>query len=58
MESFLTDRQTLHLLGERTVLLKDGPWGRAGDEVASVAVLARAVVDTPGRVPTAASPDA
>ncbi|MFD8482407.1 CU044_5270 family protein [Kitasatospora sp. NPDC059673] len=46
---WIFDKQSLRLLGERTVLLKDGPWGRAGDEVASVAILARDVVDAPGQ---------
>ncbi|MCU7820564.1 hypothetical protein [Kitasatospora sp. DSM 101779] len=44
------DRTSLRLLGERTVLVEHGPWGRAGDEVSSIAVVARGVVDAPGRV--------
>ncbi|GJF32159.1 hypothetical protein KNE206_48590 [Kitasatospora sp. NE20-6] len=48
---WIFDRQTLRLLGERTVLLVDGPWGAAGDEVTSVAVVARGITDAPGRIP-------
>ncbi|WP_344623893.1 CU044_5270 family protein [Kitasatospora arboriphila] len=52
---WIFDKQTLRLLGERTVLLKDGPWGKAGDEVTSVAVVARGLADAPGRAPTTKS---
>ncbi|MFF2351647.1 CU044_5270 family protein [Kitasatospora sp. NPDC058115] len=45
---WIFDRTTLGLLGTRTVLVKDGPWGRSGDEVESTAVLARGIVDVPG----------
>ncbi|WP_431676709.1 CU044_5270 family protein [Kitasatospora sp. KL5] len=50
---WIFDPGTLRLLGERTVLLQDGPWGRAGDEVSSIAVVTRGIVDAPGQVPTA-----
>ncbi|WP_405014956.1 CU044_5270 family protein [Kitasatospora sp. NBC_01539] len=52
---WIFDRQTLRLLGERTVLLADGPWGAAGDEVTSVAVVARGITDAPGQTPAEGS---
>ncbi|MET9698973.1 CU044_5270 family protein [Streptomyces sp. NPDC006529] len=42
---------TTRLLGERTVLLKDGPWGKTGTPVTSVAIAARGIADEPGQVP-------
>lgn len=37
--------------GERTVLLEDGAWGKAGDTVTSVAVIGRGVADRAGQPP-------
>ncbi|MER5351623.1 CU044_5270 family protein [Kitasatospora sp. NPDC002551] len=45
---WIFDRATLRLLGTRTVLLQDGPWGRTGEDVASTAVLAQGIVGAPG----------
>ncbi|MFC8722582.1 CU044_5270 family protein [Kitasatospora sp. NPDC057198] len=50
-DEWIFDSQTLHLLGERTVLLKDGPWGKAGDEVTSIAIVARGIADASGEAP-------
>ncbi|MFF0392226.1 CU044_5270 family protein [Kitasatospora sp. NPDC004615] len=52
---WIFDKQSLRLLGERTILLKDGPWGKAGDEVTSIAIVARGVADDPGQTPTTES---
>ncbi|MFD9126272.1 CU044_5270 family protein [Kitasatospora sp. NPDC059571] len=54
-DEWIFDQQSLRLLGERTVLLKDGPWGKAGDEVTSIAVVARGIVDAPGQTPSTKS---
>ncbi|MGW3061557.1 CU044_5270 family protein [Streptomyces goshikiensis] len=48
---WIFDTRSLRLLGERTVLLKDGPWGKAGTPVTSVAIVTRGVVDRAGQVP-------
>ncbi|MEU8464731.1 CU044_5270 family protein [Streptomyces sp. NPDC029003] len=48
---WIFDTQSMRLLGERTVLLKDGPWGTAGTPVTSVAIVTRGVVDGAGQVP-------
>ncbi|MFB6892188.1 CU044_5270 family protein [Kitasatospora sp. NPDC056327] len=45
---WIFDRATLRLLGTRTVLVQDGPWGRSGDDVESTAVIARGIVGAPG----------
>ncbi|GAA1412021.1 hypothetical protein GCM10009639_64000 [Kitasatospora putterlickiae] len=45
---WIFDRTTLTLLGTRTVLTDDSPWGRSGEEVESTAVLARGIVAAPG----------
>ncbi|MEV6972405.1 CU044_5270 family protein [Kitasatospora sp. NPDC093806] len=50
---WIFDRTTLRLLGTRTVLTQDGPWGKAGEEVESVAVLAQGVVGALGEAPPA-----
>ncbi|WP_308108567.1 CU044_5270 family protein [Streptomyces antimicrobicus] len=44
---WIFDRQTLRLLGERTVLLKKSPWGPTGTPVTSVAILTRGITDHP-----------
>ncbi|MFD8982606.1 CU044_5270 family protein [Streptomyces sp. NPDC059564] len=48
---WIFDRDSRRLLGERTVLLKDSAWGKRGESVTSVALIATAVVDEPGREP-------
>ncbi len=45
---WIFDQRTMRLLGRRTVLVKDGPWGRAGEEVDSVALVAQGIVGAPG----------
>jgi hypothetical protein len=48
---WIFDQQTMRLLGERTVLLKDSAWGKAGTPVTSVAVVARGITTEPGQPP-------
>ncbi|WP_330331009.1 CU044_5270 family protein [Streptomyces sp. NBC_00536] len=48
---WIFDTVSMRLLGERTVLLKDSAWGKAGAPVTSVAIVARGVVDKAGQVP-------
>ncbi|MER5732867.1 CU044_5270 family protein [Streptomyces sp. NPDC002138] len=48
---WIFDKDTTHLLGERTVLLKDSAWGTAGTTVSSTAMIARGVTDEAGRTP-------
>ncbi|MEU9033025.1 CU044_5270 family protein [Streptomyces sp. NPDC048383] len=48
---WIFDEHNLRLLGERTVLLKDSTWGKAGTPVTSVAIVARGVTDNAGRPP-------
>ncbi|WP_405710569.1 CU044_5270 family protein [Streptomyces xanthophaeus] len=48
---WIFDRDSLRLLGERTVLLEDSAWGTAGTPVTSVAVVGRGVVDRAGQTP-------
>lgn len=48
---WIFDKQSLRLLGARTVVLEDGSWGKAGTVVTSVAVVARGVTDRPGQPP-------
>ncbi|MFD9561251.1 CU044_5270 family protein [Streptomyces sp. NPDC059994] len=50
---WIFDANSLRLLGERTVLVKDGPWGTAGSVVTSIAIVGRGVVDSPGQRPHA-----
>ncbi|MFF2661354.1 CU044_5270 family protein [Kitasatospora sp. NPDC058032] len=45
---WIFDPATLGLLGTRTVLIRDGVWGNAGDEVDSTAVLAQCIVGALG----------
>ncbi|RSS72785.1 CU044_5270 family protein [Streptomyces sp. WAC06614] len=49
---WIFDRQTLRLLGERTVLLKNSVWGPQGTPVTSVAILSRGITNHPGEPPT------
>ncbi|MFD3700414.1 CU044_5270 family protein [Streptomyces sp. NPDC058646] len=48
---WIFDKQTMRLLGARTVALKDSDWGKAGTAVTSVAVVAQGVTDRPGQLP-------
>ncbi|MFJ6480621.1 MULTISPECIES: CU044_5270 family protein [unclassified Streptomyces] len=48
---WIFDKEGLRLLGERTVLLKDSAWGKAGTPVTSVAIVDRGVTDVAGRAP-------
>ncbi|MBB1257411.1 CU044_5270 family protein [Streptomyces alkaliterrae] len=48
---WIFDRESLRLLGYRTVVLKDGDWGKAGEAVESKAIIARGVSDRAGEVP-------
>ncbi|MFB0630500.1 CU044_5270 family protein [Streptomyces sp. AB3(2024)] len=48
---WIFDKDSLRLLGERTVLLEDSAWGKAGDTVTSVAVIGRGVTDRAGQAP-------
>ncbi|MFK0203634.1 CU044_5270 family protein [Streptomyces lavendulae] len=48
---WIFDKQSLRLLGERTVTLKDSAWGKAGTPVTSVAIVGRGVTDAAGRTP-------
>ncbi|MET8702532.1 CU044_5270 family protein [Kitasatospora sp. NPDC004723] len=50
---WIFDPATLRLLGTRTVLIRDGVWGSAGDEVDSTAVLVQCIVGAPGERPPA-----
>jgi hypothetical protein len=46
---WIFDKSTAHLLGERTVLLEDNAWGRAGTVVTSVALISSGIVDEAGQ---------
>ncbi|MFD3721466.1 CU044_5270 family protein [Streptomyces sp. NPDC058674] len=48
---WIFDKESLRLLGARTVVLEDGDWGAAGTAVTSVAIIARGVTDRPEQVP-------
>ncbi|MEU0744761.1 CU044_5270 family protein [Streptomyces sp. NPDC006134] len=48
---WIFDRSTARLLGERTVLVEDNAWGKAGTVVTSVAVLDSGIVDEAGQIP-------
>ncbi|MER7514861.1 CU044_5270 family protein [Streptomyces sp. NPDC126499] len=48
---WIFDKNTARLLGERTVLLRDGAWGKAGTTVTSVALVSRGIVDEAGQYP-------
>ncbi|MEU9250563.1 CU044_5270 family protein [Streptomyces sp. NPDC048270] len=48
---WIFDKGSLRLLGERTVLLKDSAWGKAGTPVTSVAIVGRGVADKAGQTP-------
>ncbi|MEU2821546.1 CU044_5270 family protein [Streptomyces bacillaris] len=46
---WIFDKDTVRLLGERTVLLEDNAWGKAGTVVTSVAVVDSGIVDEAGQ---------
>lgn len=46
---WIFDKGTARLLGERTVLLKDNAWGKAGTVVTSVALINSGIVDRAGQ---------
>lgn len=48
---WIFDKSTARLLGERTVLVEDNAWGKAGTVVTSVAVINSGIVDEAGRTP-------
>ncbi|MCX4692591.1 CU044_5270 family protein [Streptomyces sp. NBC_01408] len=48
---WIFDRESLRLLGARTVALEDSAWGKAGTAVTSVAIVARGVTDRAGQLP-------
>ncbi|RPF25427.1 hypothetical protein EDD96_6948 [Streptomyces sp. Ag109_G2-6] len=50
---WIFDKNSLRLLGERTVTLKDSAWGKAGTAVTSVAIISRNVTDNAGQAPDA-----
>jgi hypothetical protein len=48
---WIFNKTTLRLLGTRGVLLKNGPWAKAGTTVTSTAILDRGIVDKAGDTP-------
>ncbi|MGW3493770.1 CU044_5270 family protein [Streptomyces sp. NPDC001020] len=46
---WIFDKHTLEFLGERSVMLKDTRWSKAGQVTATSAVLSRSVTDKPGQ---------
>ncbi|GGV87227.1 hypothetical protein GCM10010294_68880 [Streptomyces griseoloalbus] len=48
---WIFDKSTARLLGERTVLVEDNAWGKAGTVVTSVAVINSGIVDEAGQNP-------
>ncbi|WP_215104758.1 CU044_5270 family protein [Streptomyces sp. McG3] len=48
---WIFDKGTSRLLGERTVLLKDSAWGKAGTAVDSTAIIGSGFTDKPGERP-------
>ncbi|MCX4481892.1 CU044_5270 family protein [Streptomyces cellulosae] len=48
---WIFDESTARLLGERTVLVEDNAWGKAGTVVTSVAITNSGIVDDAGQVP-------
>ncbi|MET7759261.1 hypothetical protein ABZT27_31865 [Streptomyces sp. NPDC005389] len=48
---WIFDTSTARLLGERTVLVKDNAWGKAGTAVTSVALVSSGVVTEAGQTP-------
>ncbi|MGW1108474.1 CU044_5270 family protein [Streptomyces sp. NPDC002540] len=52
---WLFDKHSLEFLGERSVMIKDTPWAKAGQITATTAVLSRSVTDKPGQTHAGAS---
>ncbi|MET9652176.1 CU044_5270 family protein [Streptomyces sp. NPDC006460] len=52
---WIFDKHTLEFLGERSVMIKDTPWGKKGQINATTAVLSRSVTDKPGQTHSRAS---
>ncbi|WP_435060414.1 CU044_5270 family protein [Streptomyces sp. bgisy060] len=50
-KEWIFDTSTARLLGERTVLLKDNAWGKAGTVVTSVALVSSGIVTEAGQTP-------
>ncbi|MET9606488.1 CU044_5270 family protein [Streptomyces sp. NPDC006512] len=48
---WIFDKQSMRLLGSRTVVLKDSAWGKAGETVSTRAIVAQGVTDRPGQLP-------
>jgi hypothetical protein len=48
---WIFDKSTARLLGERTVLVKDTAWGKAGTVVSSLALIDSGIVDEAGQTP-------
>ncbi|WP_051699448.1 CU044_5270 family protein [Streptomyces sp. NRRL F-4474] len=48
---WIFDKQSLRLLGSRTVILKDNSWGKAGETVDTRAIVAQGVTDRAGQLP-------
>ncbi|MER6091314.1 CU044_5270 family protein [Streptomyces bluensis] len=48
---WIFDKSTARLLGERTVLVEDNAWGKAGTVVTSVALISSGIVDEAGQTP-------
>ncbi|MFE9687715.1 CU044_5270 family protein [Streptomyces sp. NPDC006285] len=48
---WIFDKSTARLLGERTILVEDNAWGKAGTVVTSTAVVDSGIVDEAGQTP-------
>ncbi len=48
---WIFDKQSMRLLGSRTVVLKDSAWGKAGETVSTRAIVAQGVADRSGQLP-------
>ncbi|KOV53527.1 hypothetical protein ADL00_34325 [Streptomyces sp. AS58] len=48
---WIFDKSTARLLGERTVLVEDNAWGKAGTVASSVALIDSGIVDVAGQTP-------
>ncbi|MGW2512371.1 CU044_5270 family protein [Streptomyces scopuliridis] len=49
---WIFNKKTTRLLGERTVLVEDNAWGKAGTAVTSTAITDSGIADEAGRLPT------
>ncbi|QXE35930.1 CU044_5270 family protein [Streptomyces sp. GMY02] len=54
---WIFDKKTMRLLGERTVLLEDNAWGKAGTAVTSTAITGSGIADEAGQLPTGSIQD-